>query len=310
MTKEKVLVFGHKNPDTDTICSALVYADLKNKLGMNVEAVRLGVVGPETAFALDYFKAEAPRLVQTVAKEVQEVALVDHNEFQQSVDDIEQVKIIEVVDHHRVANFHTKEPLNFRVEPVGCTTTILRKMYIENDIEISKQMAGLMLSAIISDSLLFKSPTCTEQDVKAAKALAELADVNLEEYGLDMLKAGTKLEDRTAQQIISIDSKEFPIGDKLIEVAQVNTVDVNEVLARKEEIAAEIHSTITAKDLEVFVLVITNILEGDSTILTFGAGISQVEEAFNVTLDEHTALLKGVVSRKKQVIPALTKVMA
>ncbi|WP_368504898.1 manganese-dependent inorganic pyrophosphatase [Alkalihalophilus sp. As8PL] len=310
MSNEKVLVFGHKNPDTDTICSALVYADLKSKLGINVEPVRLGEINEETAFALDFFQAEKPRLVENVSNEVEQVALVDHNEFQQSVSDIESVKIIEVVDHHRIANFQTKEPLNFRVEPVGCTTTILHKMYRENNVEITKQMAGLMVSAIISDSLLFKSPTCTDEDVEAAKSLAEIAEINLDEYGLDMLKAGTKLENRSAKQIISIDSKEFPMGEKLVEVAQVNTVDVAEVLARKEEIAEEINATIESKNLEVFVLAITDILEGDSTILTYGNGVTKVEEAFDVAVTENTALLKGVVSRKKQIIPALTKAIS
>ncbi|MED1602575.1 manganese-dependent inorganic pyrophosphatase [Alkalihalophilus marmarensis] len=307
MNNDKILVFGHKNPDTDTICSALIYADLKSKLGGNVEAVRLGEINEETAFALNYFNVAKPRLVNTVSDEVAEVALVDHNEFQQSVDDIENVKIIEVVDHHRIANFQTKEPLHFRVEPVGCTTTILRKMYQENNLEITKQIAGLMVSAIISDSLLFKSPTCTEEDVQAAKSLAEIAEINLDEYGLEMLKAGTKLENRSAEEIISIDSKEFPMGDKLVEVAQVNTVDVAEVLARKNELSAAMNKTIEEKGLDVFVLAITDILEGDSTILTYGAGAAKVGEAFDVALTEDTALLKGVVSRKKQIIPALTK---
>ncbi|MDU5948464.1 MAG: manganese-dependent inorganic pyrophosphatase, partial [Paenibacillus macerans] len=187
---EKVLIFGHKNPDTDTICSAIAYADLKSKLGWNVEPVRLGEVNGETAFALERFGFAAPRLVEAVAGEAKEVILVDHNERQQSVSDIDQVRVVEVIDHHRIANFETSGPLYYRAEPVGCTATILGKMYKENGIEVPANIAGLMLSAIISDSLLFKSPTCTEQDVAAARELAGIAGVNAEEYGLDMLKAG------------------------------------------------------------------------------------------------------------------------
>ena len=174
---EKVLIFGHKNPDTDTICSALAYADLKKQLGLDVEAVRLGEVNGETQFALDTFNSDAPRLVEKVAGEAEDVILVDHNERQQSADDIDQVRVLEVIDHHRIANFETSDPLYYRAEPVGCTATILNKMYKENGKSIPKDVAGLMLSAIISDTLLFKSPTCTDQDVAAAKELAEIAGV-------------------------------------------------------------------------------------------------------------------------------------
>lgn len=162
---EKVLIFGHKNPDTDTICSAIAYAELKTKLGMDVEPVRLGEMNGETKYALDYFKVEAPRLVEKVANEVKNVILVDHNERQQSADDINEVRVLEVIDHHRIANFETSDPLYYRAEPVGCTATILNKLYKENGVQIRKEIAGLMLSAIISDSLLFKSPTCTSEDV-------------------------------------------------------------------------------------------------------------------------------------------------
>ncbi|MCL6574373.1 MAG: DHH family phosphoesterase, partial [Bacillus sp. (in: Bacteria)] len=158
---EKVLIFGHKNPDTDTICSAIAYADLKKQLGMDAEPIRLGKINGETQHALTHFNTKVPRLVETVASEVNAVILVDHNERQQSANDIAEVRVLEVIDHHRIANFETSEPLYYRCEPVGCTATILNKMYKENGKKISKEVAGLMLSAIISDSLLFKSPTCT-----------------------------------------------------------------------------------------------------------------------------------------------------
>ena len=152
----KTLVFGHKNPDTDTITSAIVYAYLKQQLGADVEAVRLGEVNNETQFALEKFGFEAPRLIANVKDEAKKVILVDHNEFQQSAEGIEEVQITEVIDHHRVANFQTADPLYFRAEPVGCTATILNKMFKENNVEIPANIAGLMLSAIVSDTLLFK----------------------------------------------------------------------------------------------------------------------------------------------------------
>lgn len=199
----KTLIFGHKNPDTDTICSAIAYADLKNQLGLSAEPVRLGDVNGETQYALDFFKVEAPRLVETVANEAQDVILVDHNERQQSASDIDQVRVIEVIDHHRIANFETSHPLYYRAEPVGCTATILNKIYKEKGVAVRKEIAGLMLSAIISDSLLFKSPTCTDEDVAAARELAEIAGVDADSYGLDMLKAGADLSDKTIAQLIS-----------------------------------------------------------------------------------------------------------
>ncbi|OAJ74184.1 inorganic pyrophosphatase, partial [Brevibacillus sp. SKDU10] len=301
---EKTLIFGHKNPDTDTICSALIYADLKTKLGANVEPVRLGNMNGETEFVLKYFNVEAPRLVETVATEAQDVILVDHNERQQSANDIDQVRVVEVIDHHRIANFETNHPLYFRAEPVGCTTTILNKMYKENGVEVTKTIAGLMLSAIISDTLLLKSPTCTEQDVKAAHELAEIAGVDLQSYGLEMLKAGADLSDKTISELISLDSKEFAMGNSKVEIAQVNAVDVNDVLANQAEIEAHLTSIIEKKGLDMFLFVVTDILNNDSVGLAVGRAAKAVEQAFNATLEDNKVLLKGVVCRKKQIVPA------
>ncbi|KRF55980.1 inorganic pyrophosphatase [Bacillus sp. Soil531] len=306
----KTLIFGHKNPDTDTICSAIAYADLKNKLGVDAEPVRLGDINGETQFALEKFNAELPRFVDEVSKETNEVILVDHNERQQSANDIDQVRVLEVIDHHRIANFETADPLYYRAEPVGCTATILNKMYKENGVEIEPNIAGLMLSAIISDSLLFKSPTCTDQDVVAAKELAEIAGVDAEEYGLAMLKAGADLGDKTASQLISLDAKEFSMGTSKVEIAQVNAIDVNDVLVRKVELEEAITKTIEEKGLQLFLLVVTDILNSNSTALALGSAASKVEEAYNVTLENNTAVLEGVVSRKKQVVPVLTSVFA
>ncbi|ETT52849.1 manganese-dependent inorganic pyrophosphatase [Paenibacillus amylolyticus] len=304
---EKALIFGHKNPDTDTICSAIAYADLKTKLGQDVEAVRLGEVNGETQFALDQFKIAAPRLIKTAANEVNKVILVDHNERQQSVSDIEEVTVVEVIDHHRIANFETSGPLYFRAEPVGCTATILNKMYKENGIEVSAQIAGLMLSAIISDSLLFKSPTCTEQDVAAARELAAIAGVDADTYGLDMLKAGADLSKKTIAELISLDAKEFVMGQSKVEIAQVNAVDVNDVLVKQPELEAAIEAIISSKGLDLFVFVVTDILNNDSVALAYGTSTKAVEKAYNVTLSDSRAILKGVVSRKSQIVPVLTE---
>ncbi|MFC4736135.1 manganese-dependent inorganic pyrophosphatase [Bacillus daqingensis] len=310
MNKEKKLIFGHKNPDTDTIASALIYADLKKQLGEEVEAVRLGEVGAETQYALDHFGIEAPRHVERVSDEVDTVILVDHNEFQQSADDIRDVQVAEVIDHHRIANFETEGPLYYRAEPVGCTATILKKMYAEHNKDISKEVAGLMVSAIISDSLLFKSPTCTEEDKRAAEELALTAQVDLKEYGLDMLKAGADMSSKSVDQLLTMDAKEFTMGAHTVKVAQVNVVDAADVLNRKEDVLQAMEQEVSSNSYGLFALAVTDILSNDSVLLTAGGEEKAVEQAFSVTLNDHEAVLEGVVSRKKQIVPPLTNALS
>ena len=300
-----ILVFGHKNPDTDTICSAIAYAELKNKLGKDVKAVRLGEVNEETKYALNYFKVEKPELVENVAGK--EIILVDHNERTQTAKGFEEAKVLELIDHHRISNFNVDEPLYARVEPVGCTATIILKLFKENGLAPSKETAGLMLSAIISDTLLFKSPTCTQCDAKAGKELAEIAGVDLKEYGLEMLKAGTALGDKSEAELLNMDMKIFEIDGEKIGVAQVNTVNEAEVLERKEKLLAEIDNIIAKEGLKFFMLAITNILSNDSVALVSGDGNDVIEKAFGEKVDSNLVILKGVVSRKKQIIPPLTK---
>ena len=302
----KTLIFGHRNPDTDSICSALAYADLKTRTGADVEAVRLGSVSAETQFVLDAFNTAPPRLVESVAAEASHVILVDHNERQQSAIDIDDVTIAEVIDHHRIANFETAGPLYYRAEPVGCTSTIVFKMFKESGVAVSPQIGGLMLSAIVSDTLLLKSPTCTPEDVAAAQELAPIAGVDLQTYGLQLLKAGASLRERSIAQLISTDSKEFPMGRAKVEIAQVTAVDVDEVLCRQDDLEAAMRDTIAAKGLDLFLFVITDILNNDSIAVALGPRAAAVEAAFGVTLENNRALLIGVVSRKLQIVPVLT----
>ncbi|MCM3612270.1 manganese-dependent inorganic pyrophosphatase [Planococcus sp. MERTA32b] len=306
----KVFVLGHKNPDTDSICSALSYAYLKNETGMEAEAIRLGEMNNETIFALKEFGFDAPRLVTRVSEEVSQVILVDHNERQQSAEDIDGVQVIEVIDHHRIANFETTDPLFFRAEPVGCTTTILLKLFKENDVAIPANIAGLMLSAIISDSLLFKSPTCTEQDIRAARELAEIAGVDVDAYGLSMLKAGADLSNKTLEDLISLDSKEFEAGDHRFEVAQVNAIDVSEVLDRQQELEVLMNQLITDKGLDLFVFVVTDILNNNSEAIVLGGRSGIIEGAFKSSVVDNRVLLPGIVSRKKQIVPVITEALS
>ncbi len=302
----KTYIFGHKSPDTDTITSSLVMANLEKALG-NADAVacRLGSLNKETEYVLNYFDIEAPELIDDVEDGAQ-VILVDHNSPSESVDNLENAKILKVVDHHKLA-LETSYPLFYRAEPVGCTETVLFKLYKENGVEVTKEIASLMLSAIISDTLLLKSPTTTEDDVEAVKELAEIAEIDYESYGLEMLKAGTDLSDFSIEEILDLDAKQIDFGDVKSIVNQVNTASIPDVLEMQEDLEDGIQKIIDDEDLDIFMLLITDIVNSNSEVLVLGSQASLVEVAYDVTLEDNHALLEGVVSRKKQVVPIMTE---
>ncbi|HEM3465111.1 manganese-dependent inorganic pyrophosphatase [Streptococcus suis] len=304
----KFLVFGHQNPDTDAIASSYGWAHLEREVfGRDAEAVALGTPNEETAFALDYFGVTAPRVVESAKAEgVGQVILTDHNEFQQSIADIKDVEVAAVIDHHRVANFETANPLYMRLEPVGSASSIVYRAFKENGVTPPKEVAGLLLSGLISDTLLLKSPTTHATDPQVAAELAEIAGVNLEEYGLALLKAGTNLASKSAEELIDIDAKTFGLNGNDVRVAQVNTVDIAEVLERQAEIEAAMTAASVANGYSDFVLMITDIVNSNSEILALGSNMDKVEAAFNFKLENNHAFLAGAVSRKKQVVPQLT----
>jgi manganese-dependent inorganic pyrophosphatase len=302
----KTYIFGHKSPDTDTITSSLVMANLEKALG-NADAVacRLGGLNKETEYVLNYFDIEAPELIDDVEDGAQ-VILVDHNSPSESVDNLENAKILKVVDHHKLA-LETSYPLFYRAEPVGCTETVLFKLYKENGVEVTKEIASLMLSAIISDTLLLKSPTTTEDDVEAVKELAEIAEIDYESYGLEMLKAGTDLSDFSIEEILDLDAKQIDFGDVKSIINQVNTASIPDVLEMQEDLENGIQKIIDDENLDIFMLLITDIVNSNSEVLVLGSQASLVEVAYDVTLEDNHALLEGVVSRKKQVVPIMTE---
>ena len=285
--------------------SSIVMANLEKHWG-NEEATacRLGEINKETAYALNYFKVDAPEYIENVTEE-DSVILVDHNEFAQSANGIEKAKILKVMDHHRICGFQTTEPLFYMAQPVGCTSTILYEVYKMNNVEITPTIAGLMLSAIISDTLLLKSPTTTIKDVKALKELEKIADVDVNVYGLDMLKAGTDLSDYSAEQLINIDAKHVDMNGNAVIIAQVNTVSIEDVMKNKEALEKAINDTISEKNLDLFMLAITDILNSNSQIIALGNRTDMLKKAYNVNLEDNTAFLPGVVSRKKQMLPIL-----
>ena len=303
MVNNKTLIFGHKNPDTDSIMSSMVMANLENQLGNEAIPVRLGKINKETEYVFNYLQIERPEQISDI-EDGQNVILVDHNESTQSANNISNANILKVIDHHTM-NFVAPYQLYYRAEPVGCTATVLYKMYKEYDVEITKTIATLMLSAIISDTLLLKSPTCTKEDKVIAEKLAKIAEVDLEKYGKDLLKAGTDISDFTPEEVINIDSKLFEKGGKKFKIAQINTADIDDVFKNKAYFETAINNEIANENLDLYVFAATDILNSNSKIISLGNDSNIVEKAYGVTLDDHTAMLENVDSRKKQMLPKI-----
>ena len=234
------------------------------------------------------------------------VIQVDHNERGQSVDGLEEAEVLEIIDHHRVADIQTNNPIYFRNEPIGSTSSIVAKCFFENGIRPSREVAGLLCGAIISDTLLFKSPTCTPQDKHICQKLADIAGVNIEEFGTALLKAGTSLNGKTVEQIFNQDFKPFSMGDIKVGIAQVNTMDIDGFMPLKEEMLNYMNKKAQDNGFHTVVLLLTDVLNEGSQILVAGERSDLVEKAFNVKLEASTAFLPGVLSRKKQVVPPLT----
>ena len=238
------------------------------------------------------------------------VILVDHNERGQSIPGIEEADILEIVDHHRVADIQTVGPLLFRGEPLGSTATIVTRMFEEQDIEMPSHVAGLLLGAVVSDTLLFKSPTCTPVDTKIAKKLAEIAGVDIQEFAMEMFKAGTSLVGKTVDEIFNQDFKKFSFDNLQVGVAQVNSMDIEGFLPYKKDMLDYMNKFAEDNNLEFTLLLLTDIINANSEIFVGGPRPELVEKAFNVQLTECQGTLVGVISRKKQVVPAITAVMS
>lgn len=309
----KVFVTGHKSPDTDSIAAAISYSYLKRQLGMDAVAARAGEPNKETKFALDYFKVEAPVLLTNVARKSEEdektkLILVDHNESKQCVDGIKDAEVLELIDHHRLGDFETESPIFILIRPVGCVNTVIYGLYKQNGVKPSKEVAGMMLSAIISDTVLFRSPTCTEEDKKAVKELAEITGVDYEKYGMDMLKAGADISDYPAEKLAHNDTKEFEAGGKTFSCGQISVMDVEPINAKKADIMKALEATKAEKNYEASYLMVTNILTED-TYLWFTEGAeAAAEKAFGKKAENGMVYLPKVMSRKKQVAPFLLKV--
>ena len=241
-----------------------------------------------------------------ISNHKKKVIQVDHNERGQSVDGLEDAEVLEIIDHHRVADIQTSNPIYFRNEPIGSTSSIVAKCFFENGIRPSRKAAGLLCGAIISDTLLFRSPTCTPQDQYLCKKLAEIAGIDIEVFAKEMFKAGTSLKGKTVEQIFNSDFKPFTIEETKVGIAQVNTMDIEGFMPLKDEMIEYMNTKAKEAGLDMVMLLLTDILNEGSQILVTGEKPEIAEKAFKVTIEDNMAFLPGVLSRKKQVVPPIT----
>lgn len=424
MSEKVIFVTGHKSPDTDSFCSALGYANLKNQLGIPARAICAGPANKETTFVLNYFGVEHPEIVTSFAvrikdvmeavpavdadedlkavlawrreydmnripvvkdgkyiglimpkklidalenawegkgaakagdiasatkcqiispdlklrefdrghtgaypvvdgdtylgmvragveapKDKQKVVLIDHNEKVQIIDDIEDAEIIENIDHHRIGGLTTENPIFIHYEPVGCSCTIVANMYWQYNQEIPQQIAGLLLSAIISDTVLFRSPTCTPKDVETAKRLAAIAGVDLEAYGLEMLKAGADVSDFSDEKIVRTDMKEFTANGQVISIGQLTTMDAADVLKRKADLLKALEELRSSNGYAASYIMVTDILKESTNLLYAGDVDNVVKAAFGQEPKEQEVFLEKTLSRKKQIVPPILGAM-
>ena len=238
------------------------------------------------------------------------VILVDHNEASQTVDGIAYADILEIIDHHRIGTLETLEPVYFRNHPVGCTATIVYQMYQENRVQIPKNIAGLLMAAIISDTLMFRSPTCTSIDRAAAEKLSEICGVEIEEFAIDMFSAGSDMSSRTPKEIFNQDKKKFQVGDHGFMVSQINSMNAIELEEIKEKLIPYLEEKFDGLGVEKCYVMLTNIVKEDTELLCFGEKAREVIlSAFQLPSDMEDIVLKGLVSRKKQLIPSIVTVL-
>lgn len=294
----EVYVIGHKSPDTDTVCSAIVYAALKG-----YTPARPGELNEETTYVLNYFKVPAPVLLENAAGK--KLVLVDHNEPAQVVNGGDQAEIIEVIDHHKM-NFVCNKPIYVHVEPVGSTATVIAKQYMDK-IKANPTWAGLLLAAILSDTVIFKSPTTTDEDKAIAAELAKVAGIaDVQAFGIDIKKAKASIKGKPIADVIHVDFKDFDFGGNKVGIGQTELVDINEAYDRKDEIVNYLNELKANKGYAMVVFIATDIIKEGSE-LYFAGDPAMMEKAFGVKPEGPSFWLQGCMSRKKQVAPPLEK---
>lgn len=297
-------VFGHTNPDSDSIVGAISLAYLKNQLGEDCVPARQGEVAPETEFILNKFGGTIPELKTSYAGE--NVYLVDFSDLAQAPKDIKEATILGIIDHHKLGDITTDAPLECWIRPIGCSNTVIKEMYDFYNVEIPKEVAGMMLCAILSDTVIFKSPTCTKSDTKACRELAEIAGI--EDYkalGMEMFIAKSAIDGTSARDLNTRDYKEFDMNGIKVAVGQLEMIDISALDSRKDELFEDMKLLKEEGGLHTIAILLTDIMKEGSQLLVLSDDNSKIEAAFKTKLENNQAWLDGVLSRKKQVIPFL-----
>ena len=312
---DKVYVVGHKNPDTDSICSAIAYAYFRNKRvergelkGETIPA-RQGDINPETKFVLEKFGFDVPELITDATGK--KVILVDHSERAQSLDNLEKAEIIAIIDHHKIGDITTPNPIVFIAMPCGCTATILKKLFEICDVEIPPNIAGIMLAAILSDTLCFKSVTTTKKDIDAAKELAKIAGIDdIEAFAMEMFKAKSDVSGKSPRELLLRDFKEFNMSGNKVAIAQLELISLDLVKDMKDSFYDEMKKMKDEKGYHSILLMLTDIMKKGTELLVISDKIEIIEKAFDKKIEGKSVWLDGVMSRKKQVVPPLEKAFA
>lgn len=302
--KMSAYVFGHKTPDSDSIVGAISLSYLNNKLGIDSIPSRQGEISPETKFILEKFDGQTPVLKTSYASE--EVFIVDTTDLALLPVDIQEATVRGVVDHHKLGDLTTSTPLECWIRPVGCSNTIIKEIYDHHNVQIPKNIAGMMLCAILSDTVIFKSPTCTDIDKKAVKELAKIAEVSdYKKLGMEMFTVKSDVKNTTAKELLKRDYKEFDMGDSKVGVGQLEVVDLSLFDDKKEMLFKEMKKEKDESGLHTIILLLTDIMTEGSQLLCASDDESIIEKAFDKPLKDHQVWLDGVLSRKKQIIPFL-----
>ena len=309
MERKTIYIYGHKNPDSDSIISSIALADYLKKVNNydNIIPCRIGKINKETKYILNYFKIEPPLLISKISP-TNKIILVDHNSFSQSLD-FKDANIIGIFDHHNITGLDWNNSTKIMYKAWGSTCTIIYDLYKKKNITMSYQIACLLLSGIISDTLFLKSNSTTKEDIDAFNYLSKFTGIDTMKYGNDLLLAGTNYSDLSEYDIINLDSKAYIVKGHHIQIAIINSVNVNELLSRKKKILEEMIKFNKDNKKELFFFAIIDIIKLDSTIFVCGNLSHTVETAFNITLKNNEAILKGVTSRKKQIYPKIENII-
>ncbi len=299
-------IFGHTTPDSDSIVGAISLSYLKNKLNEDTTPTRQGDINPETAWILEKFGYEAPELKTQYAGD--DVYLVDFMESSQAPKDIAEANILGIVDHHKLGDLKTDAPLEMWVRPVGCSNTIVKQMFDYYGVAIPKELAGMMMCAILSDTVIFKSPTCTKEDTIACKELADISGI--EDYkalGMEMFIVKSDVLSATPEELVLRDFKDFDMAGSTIGVGQLEVVDLKVFDSMKDDLFEAMKEIKEKENRHTVLLLLTDIMLEGSQLLVLSDDNSKIESAFEINLESNQAWLKGVMSRKKQIIPFLQK---